>query len=188
MLTAAALLAACSGSKTKQKATPTSTTIAVVTSTTVGATSTTTPGLPGCATSGLDISIGQGNGAAGHIATPIVFRNTANFTCTLVGYPGVAALDANGNQLAQASRTPRGMMDGLPPGNDTPPLVTLKTGASATAIVETSDVPQGSATSCPTYAGLLVTPPGETHPVQLKGLQLIDCSGVQVHPVQPGTS
>ena len=146
----------------------------------------TTAGEPsGCTTSQLDISLGQGSGAAGTIATPIVFRNRSAARCVLTGYPGVAGLDASGHQLAEAARTPRGMVDGLPPGNDTPPVVTLNPGATASATVESSDVNTGTQTSCPTYAALLVTPPNETHSVQLP-VNLMVCSRFQVHPVQPG--
>src|SRR5205807_1537121 len=105
--------------------------------------------------------------------------------CVLTGYPGVAGLGANGNQIAQADRTPRGMVDGLPPGNDTPPIVTLNPGATASATVESSDVPTDNATSCPTFDGLLVTPPNETRSVRLK-LNLMVCARFQVHPIEPG--
>jgi len=84
--------------------------------------------------------------------------------------------------VAVAANTPRGVTGGLPPGSDTPPVVAVTAHNQVSAILETSDVPQGTA-PCATYEGVRVTPPGETQSVQLN-VHLTDCSGLQVHPVQ----
>jgi len=54
-------------------------------------------------------------------------------------------------------------------------------------MVEGTDNPAGSATSCPKLAGLLVTPPNTRSSTRLNGAPG-DCSGLAVHPVVPGTS
>ena len=41
--------------------------------------------------------------------------------------------------------------------------------------------------SCTGYAGLLVTPPDETHSVRV-GWDSDGCSTLEIHPVVPGTS
>jgi Protein of unknown function (DUF4232) len=48
---------------------------------------------------GVWLAVDQGNGAAGTIYVPLEFTNLSHHTCSLFGYPGVSALDRNGNQL-----------------------------------------------------------------------------------------
>ena len=57
--------------------------------------------IPRCTASNLGVwvAIDQGNGAAGTIYYPLEFTNLSQHTCYLFGYPGVSALDHNGNQL-----------------------------------------------------------------------------------------
>ena len=135
----------------------------------------------------MSVSLGRSDAGAGHVGTVLVFRNTGTGRCALSGYPGVAGLDANGAQVAQARRTANGYLGGLQSGLTTGPEVPLAPGAAASALVEGTDVPVGSATSCPSYPALLVTPPGTTVSVRLV---LADpfpgCSGLMVHPVVPG--
>jgi hypothetical protein len=125
-----------------------------------------------------------GNSGAGHIGVVLRFKNTGAQTCTLVGYPGVAGLDARGTQVIQATRTLNGYLGGIPAGR-LPPVVTLTTGHSASAIVEGSDVTQGNA-ACETYPKLLVTPPNTTQSVTID-MSMSGCAVVKVHPVVAGT-
>jgi hypothetical protein len=122
----------------------------------------------------------------GHIGVVLVFKNTSAQTCKLMGYPGVAGLDAAGKQVMQATRTLNGYLRVVPRGH-APPVVTLTTGQSASAFVEGTDVPTGNRTSCPTYPKLLVTPPNTTQSVVISA-SMPGCSPVQVHPVVPGTT
>jgi hypothetical protein len=117
----------------------------------------------------------------------LVFTNESQATCSLSGYPGVAGLDAQGVQVVQAQRTLNGYLGGLPPGTTAPPTVSLAPGQTASAVVEGTDMPLGSATSCPSYPALLVTPPDLTDSVHLEAA-LPGCSPIQVHPVVPGSS
>jgi hypothetical protein len=137
-----------------------------------------------CKVGQLDISITAGNAGAGHRSKVIVFRNTGSTRCVLQGYPGVAALNSAGNQVAQAKRTTSGYLGGVASGKA--PLVNLAPGQSASATVEALAFgPNGE--SCTGYAGLLVTPPDETHSVRVDwGSD--GCSDLQIHPVVPGTS
>ena len=182
-------LGACGGQTTTNHAARTTTTSSPAQTTTSKAavsttTSTTSATGTTCPFSALAIT-GSSQGATGHIAVTIVFKNIGSSTCTLSGYPGVAGLDSSGNQAVQATRTLNGFVGGVSQGP--PPVVQLQPGQSASAIAEGTDVPTGTETSCPSYPSLLVTPPNlrqsKTLPDGLPG-----CSGIQIHPVVPGTT
>jgi hypothetical protein len=144
-------------------------------------------GPPRCTFAHLAISVGQLGAGLGHEGAAILFENTGTSTCSLSGYPGVAALDSTGQQVAQAQRTPSGYLGGMHTGSTTPPVVDLAPGAVASALVEGTDVPVGSASSCPTYPALLVTPPTSTLSARLT-VSLPGCSAIEVHPVVSGTT
>jgi Protein of unknown function (DUF4232) len=150
-------------------------------------TSTTTSGPTRCTFAELEISLGQMGAGLGHEGGTVLFENTGTSACALAGYPGVAALNSTGQQVAQAQRTPSGYLGGMETGSTTPPLVELQPGGTASAMVEGTDVPVGNATSCPTYAAVLVTPPTSTQSTRLT-LSLPGCSPLQVHPVVSGTT
>lgn len=139
-----------------------------------------------CTTSQLEIAPGRTGAGLGHSGTPILFRNRGTAPCHLRGYPGVAGLDAAGNQVVQAARSLQGYLGGLRSG-DSPPLVELAPGETASALVEGTNNPEGTATSCPSYPSLLVTPPDDTQSVRVTA-GLSGCSLIQVHPVVPGTT
>ena len=146
-----------------------------------------------CAASQLKLALNGGSGEAGHIPNVILLRNTSSAPCSLFGYPGVAALDASGHQVAQAQRTLRGAIGGFPGDRADLPTVDLAPGQAASSMVEGTDVPPGSATSCPYYPALLVTPPGTTVSTRLAVTAPLPqgfpgCSPIQVHPVLPGTT
>jgi hypothetical protein len=124
------------------------------------------------------VTPGQSNGAAGSITVPVLFRNISHRTCTLQGYPGVAGLNAAGQQVVQAVRTP---FTHVGP----PSAISLAPGQTASAPVQGSDVPVGTATTCVSYPKLLVTPPGETHSQQVV-VTLPGCNGLRVGPVVAG--
>jgi Protein of unknown function (DUF4232) len=144
-------------------------------------------GAPRCTFTDLSVSLGQTGAGLGHEGGTILFKNTGTSECSLSGYPGVAALDKSGTQIQQARRTPQGYLGGLQTGSSTPPVVNLQVGAVASAMVEGTDVPVGSATSCATFPAVLVTPPTSTQSTKL-ALTLPGCSPIQVHPVVSGTT
>ncbi|HVC14496.1 MAG TPA: DUF4232 domain-containing protein [Acidimicrobiales bacterium] len=166
---------------------PTTTTAPPTSSSTPTSTTSAAPGTTRCTFADLSISHGQGGAGLGHEGGPLLFKNTGSSTCTLSGYPGVAALNATGQQVSQAQRSPNGYLGGMETGSTAPPVVTLAPGATASALVEGTDVPEGTASSCPTYPALLVTPPTSTHSQRVT-LPLPGCSPLQIHPVVPGTT
>jgi Domain of unknown function (DUF4232) len=138
-----------------------------------------------CTLDHLSVTGKPSSAAAGHQSKVLVFTNTGNTVCRLFGYPGVAALDASGNQIAQATRTLSGYMGGIPSGKTAEPTF-LSKGESASAIVETLGFNAGDGSACTPYAGILVTPPNETHSIKLAWDG--GCSALQIHPVVLGTT
>ena len=192
--------AACSSSPSaSQPTTPTTTTTTPPATTAVPLPITTSTGeiaqaVSGspCDVSGIRISAGIAQGAAGNAGQTIVFTNVGRSPCVIGGYPGVAALSAQGSQLAQAQRKPTGMMGGLLP-NSGPllPVTTLAPGRSASAEIEGSDVAPQGVTTCATYPAFLVTPPGDTQSVKVTlaaGEAFPGCVPISVNPVVPGTT
>ncbi len=148
-------------------------------------------GTPRCNNEQVAVSDTGGGGAAGHENQVLVFTNDSRSVCTLTGYPGVAGLNSAGQQAVQAHRSLGGYMGGLAPGVTALPVVALAPGQTASAIVEGTDNPLGSQ-PCPHYPALLVTPPNLTEQVQIQVSDLgtqgfPDCSGIEVHPVVPGS-
>jgi hypothetical protein len=158
-------------------------------STSIGTTTTKPAGdaFPACRNSQISVSATGGGAGLGHEDQVIVFTNRSQSGCNLSGYPGVAGLDAQGNQVVQAERTLNGYLGGLENGAKTYPIVALTPGESASATVEGTDVPVGTATSCPTYPALLVTPPNLTVSVRIAA-GLPGCSPLQIHPVVSGST
>ena len=178
----ALILAACGGgtpSGTPKSTTTTSSAPSPTTSTT------TQPTTLACATAQLQVTAGMSSGAAGTIGQVILFTNVSSALCLLHAFPGVAGLDANGNQLTQATR----ILNGAPFSGSAAslPTIQLAPGSTASAFVEGSDVPSGAATSCVTYAALLVTPPNTSQSIHVAA-SLPGCSGLRVTPVVSGTA
>lgn len=140
--------------------------------------------VPECRSGRLTITMGVADSSSGHRGQTVVFRNTGSSACFLQGYPGVAALDAGGKQAAQAERTSAGYEGGLQAGK--PPKVRLAAGATASARVEALAA-RDDGGSCTPYAGLLVTPPDETHSVKL-AWNTDACTALEVHPVVAGST
>ena len=167
------VLAACSsGSSTSTTVTTTTTTTPTTapttTSTTAGhATSTTAAGTTQCTNNNLAASIYGSSGAAGTIETTVALKNTSASNCTLNGYPGLGMTGSNGASLTTTV---------VRKGNYNftamaPTEVIISSGQSVYFNMGYSDVPTGSATSCPAAANLVITPPNAytsmTTPAQL---------------------
>ena len=113
--------------------------------------------IPRCAASdlGVWVAIDQGNGAAGTIYYPLEFTNLSQHTCYLYGYPGVSALDVNGNQLG--SPADWGSLAGAR-------IVNLAPGATAHTLLGYHDVVVGTPPECAAVkqaVELRVYPPGQ---------------------------
>lgn len=191
-------LTACAGPTSASTSSTPATSTSSPTNSTLTATSTSSSVVIGqstCRINQLRISPGKAGAAAGNIGQTIVFTNVGESACIMTGYPGVAALDAQGHQVVQAQRRRSGMLGGLQNSGTPIPVVTLAPGQMASAEIEGGDNPIGAATSCPTYPSFLVTPPGETHSAQISagvagsgapGFQ--GCGTISVNPVVQGTT
>jgi hypothetical protein len=145
---------------------------------------TSTAAVSHCRINQLRVSESAGAAGLGHIGIAIRFRNRSMATCSVHGYPGVAALNKHGKQVQQALRTKNGYLGGVKPGHPIPTVV-LGTGDVASALVEGTDVPIGHEKHCRKLHGLLVTPPNTRQAVHLK-VAPPDCSRIEVHPVVRG--
>ena len=122
-----------------------------------------------------------GQGAGGTFYLVLGFTDSSQLACTLTGYPGVAILNAQSAQVAQAQRHPQsqGVIQ----------AIKLTPGQTASASVTASDGPIGTATSCVRYPAVLVTPPEFTvsQRIAVIGQGFPSCSTASVFPTQPGT-
>lgn len=140
-------------------------------------------GSSACGGAQLRVTTGDGGAAAGHLAMVLVFANTGSTACSLDGYPGAALSGPGGSTLLNAQRTLSGYIGGAK-GVDT---VTLAPGASASALLEWSDVPTDNACPGAGATALLITAPNTTATTSLAPINEV-CSGFQIHPVVSGTS
>jgi hypothetical protein len=146
------------------------------------ATSTTTAPLGlMCGIGQIAVSIQTSFVGAGSAAEELGFRNVSNHPCILQGYPGVAALDPQGHQIAQARRSDA---DQGPPTE-----VYLPPGKLAEALIGGSN---GSSSECGTFTrSFLVTAPNmtrSTHVVAMStsaALGVSDVCPISIGPVTP---
>jgi hypothetical protein len=113
------------------------------------------PGTPKCATSGLVVWLDtNGNGTAGSTFYNLEFTNLSTRTCTLLGYPGVSAISLSGRQLGSAASRDN---------TRKPRTVSLKSGATATAVLRVVDAGNFPTIPCRevTAAGLRVFAPNQ---------------------------
>ena len=149
----------------------------------------TAAGTPRCATSGLVIWLNneQGGGTAGSIYYKLELTNLSGHMCTLLGYPGVSAVNLRGHQLGggashEASPKPRvvTLASGTP---------TLAIGTTATAVLRIVDAGALPACRKVTAAGLRVFPPGQTTskvvPFPFQACSRAGQSNLAVRPVTP---
>lgn len=132
-----------------------------------------------CWSDQVAVSASPAQAAMGHRSVSLLFTLAGGAEpCTLTGYPGVDS--GAGGPLIHAEPTPRGYLGGLPDGLDEPPTVTLSIANQAQAVVEGVAV-DDNGHPCPTYTGLLVTPPdiSAVYPVSAD----IDACSLQVHPI-----
>jgi Protein of unknown function (DUF4232) len=133
---------------------------------------------PGCQTSDLKISLGSTLpfGAQGSVAQPLILRNAGSTACTVLGWPGVAALNGGGNQIYQASRV----------GTEGS-KITLQPGASAAAVLYAVTSLGSGGPSCTQVPNFLVIPPNETHSMQVAFDNSV-CVAPALTALSPGAS
>lgn len=128
-------------------------------------------------TSHLSLSLARGGAAAGTAYSWYALRNAGPTTCSMIGYPGVAVLDAHDEIVQHPAK----------PGAALPiavRLVTLRPGQSAQFLVNSTDVTPSP--GCPrAYRGvtLRVFPPNQTVPI-LRPFTGAFCN-LRVGPVEP---
>ena len=162
------------------------------------ATSTTSPSSasaadPGaCVTSQLKISLTNTGALAGQAGGYLKFTNKGGTPCRMTGWPAVTGLTASGQ--ATRLRHLQLSMFGAWHYSVPPPVVALKPGDSAYAIVAADDKPAGSSNRCPApYARLRVSPPGNSGNVTISawlpgaGSYLPSCASANGSPTA-GTS
>ncbi len=104
---------------------------------------------------GAWVAAGQGNGAAGTIYYPLEFTNLSGHACSLFGFPGVSALNAQGRQLGSSANWER---------TATPRPVILAPGATAHTVLAYHDAAVSTEPGCDpvnTAQLLRVYPPGQ---------------------------
>ena len=122
-----------------------------------GTASTAAASIPQCTAFDLGawVAVSQGSGAAGSIFYPLQFTNLSGHVCTMYGFPGVSAVDRNGDQLG----SPAGWDPVIPART-----VVLAPGATAHTLLQWSDAAVSTAPGCyPTFSTfeLRVYPPGQ---------------------------
>jgi hypothetical protein len=129
---------------------------AVVCTATAATSATVTAGTPRCAAARLVVWLdGPGNRMAGSTYYKLELTNLSGNACTLRGYPGVSAVSLAGRRLGSAASR-----------NDVHPprQITLRSGATATAVLQIVDAHNFPRAAChpTTAAGLRVFPPNQT--------------------------
>jgi Protein of unknown function (DUF4232) len=144
-----------------------------------------------CATSQLKITMIRTAGAVlGNEGGYLRFANEGPAPCQLHGWPTVTPVTTTGKTVT-VTRAVHGTMLGawqyVPPL----PVLRLKPGAAAYAVVDAGDVsPNPRATRCPSFRWLRVTPPGGSGYVTLSAhlferVYLPNCGGVGVTAIVP---
>jgi len=136
-----------------------------------------------CGNGQIAVSIQTSCVGAGSAAEELGFLNVSKSPCALRGYPGAAALNLQGLQIAQAQRSD---IDGGPPAE-----VILRPGQLAEAVIQGSD---GSAQTCGFFTrSFLVTPPNMTQSTQVMAnsasaaIGVSDACPISISPVAPET-
>jgi hypothetical protein len=136
-----------------------------------------------CGNAALTVSATQPQGATGHGALVLRFKNRTAHTCTLYGYPGLDALNVHGHVLKHAKRTVSGFAGGSRHGVRT---ISVAPGHYASATVEWLNFHPRTGTACRFSASIATTPAGTAHTVRLR--RSVSVCDLQVHPTVRGRS
>ena len=146
-------------------------------------------GLRTCPARQLTIRLIYGGPAAGTIGGVIGFSNTSRSRCELAGWPALVAVGP-----ARTTRAEHTLDVFAGPMLTRPPVVTLKPGAFAVAVLAGGDQPMPGSAKCPApFRRLLVAPPSSTHATAVSawipnfGAYLPACSPIQISPVIPAS-
>jgi hypothetical protein len=136
---------------------------------------------PRCQEKALSITLTGASPGLSHHGYVIEFKNRGS-ACTIAGYPGVDALNAQGHRILSAQRAKAGYLGGVTSGPI--PTVHLAKGKTASAVLEWIDL----GPPCPSAHSLRITPPNAVTSVVLSpaSLQSETLCRVRIHPVVPG--
>jgi hypothetical protein len=135
------------------------------------------------ATPRLTVTATRTQGATGHGSLVLLFRNRTTHTCSLYGYPGLDALNANHVVLRHAKRTLYGFAGGSHVGIRT---VYVQPSHYASAAVEWMNFNPVTSGPCTFSHYIATTPANTTHTVTL--VRSVSVCVLQVHPTVPGTT
>lgn len=132
----------------------------------------------GCTFDELTASVAGPTAAAGTMGFTITFTNRGSRTCTISGYPGVAAVSPRGAEVMQAARAG---------DNSAPPVIRLSPRQAARASLQVNDNPccGNNPPPCPEVTALDITPPGATRTTRISVYHFSACRNFQVEPVRP---
>lgn len=133
------------------------------------------PGL--CTPTVMTFRLGSGNGAGGTDSVPVVATNASRQPCVTTGYPGVAALDTSGRQIAQADRGSEGQQVST---------LVVQPGQQISALL-TGHV-EGPGGECPESAAILFTLPDNTDSTRIVTALPACPGGFGVQPFVRGTT
>jgi len=136
-----------------------------------------------CTATQLAVTHTPAQGAAGHGAFVLLFRNKSTTACSIHGYPGLDALNSRGAVMAHAARTLSGAMGG---GASTVPTVVVAPGRYASATVEWLNFNPTTSGACPFSTWVAATPANTSHTVRFR--VAVSICRLQVHPTLGGTS
>lgn len=138
--------------------------------------------IPACGNSSLAVTHTPPQGATGHGAFVLLFRNVTGSTCSLYGYPGLDALDKYGHVMAHAQRT----LHGFAGGASSVSTINVAPGGFASATVDWMNFNAVTSGPCAFSASIATTPANTSHTVHFP-VSVSVCS-LQVHPTVAGTS
>jgi hypothetical protein len=181
-LACAATVAACASQQTQ---TQTQSPPSVVASKTPA---TATDAVTSCSTAQLTVTLTNTGALAGEAGGYLKFTNNTSATCRITGYPSVAGVTSTGR--ATAFRQARATMFGAWQYSTPLPVVTLRPGDSAYAVVAAPDHPAGTQSSCPSPdVHLRVAAPGSSSTTVISawlpgaGTYLPTCASINGTPV-----
>ena len=120
--------------------------------------------VPTCKASSLSAWGGPTQGAAGTLLTEFAFVNKGASECSLIGYPKLQMLDAAGRPISTTDRHAFQGFDGIERR-----VVILAPGERAYFGAAYPDFTGAGQRKCPTAAALVLTAPGASQPVELRG-------------------
>lgn len=168
------------GSKAASSSTSSTTPGRVTKPTTAASTTSTTEAGPArCAGAKIQTTIPSSAGAAGTIEATIRGVNLGSTTCSMRGYPKVQ-LQASVGGAGMATTVVQGGSFSKAAAAGSPTIVTVAPGASFEFQMTYSNVPVGTATSCPSSSGLGITWPSAGATASLPYTATV-CGGGVVH-------